>query len=168
MATINGTPDDDELIGTSDGDTINGFGGNDVILAEEGDDLVDGGAGHDVRDGGAGSDRAAFHSATSGVHVDLNIQGVAQDTLQGMDTLISIENLSGTLFAATLIGNAGDNWIWGEGGNDAINAGDGNDVVEVGPGNAVADGGAGVDAISFLDQISTTGTAVTVSLALQG
>ena len=195
MAIINGTPGDDSLNGTSGDDTINGFAGNDVILARQGDDVVDAGDGHDlvrgaegndilqggngddyldggpgddVLDGGAGFDRAAYHSSPVGVHVDLGIQGVAQDTGAGFDTLIGIEHLSGTVFDDVLTGNNGDNWIWGEGGNDIINAGGGNDLVEVGPGSAVLDGGSGVDTASFLDQISAVGAAVTVSLALQG
>jgi Ca2+-binding RTX toxin-like protein len=177
MAIITGTPADDSLFGTPNDDTISGGGGhdylrgnagNDHLSGDDGDDYLDGGAGDDVLDGGNGIDRAAFHSSPVGVHVDLNIQGVAQDTGQGNDTLIGIENLSGTLFDDTLIGNGGDNWIWGEGGNDVISAGAGNDLVEVGPGNATADGGADNDTLSLLDQISTAPAGVTVSLAAQG
>jgi Ca2+-binding RTX toxin-like protein len=177
MAIINGTPGNDTLLGTAGDDTINGGaghdylragGGNDHLSGDDGDDYLDGGLGDDVIDGGNGIDRAAFHTSPVGVHVDLNIQGVAQNTGQGNDTLIGIENLSGTQFDDILIGNSGDNWIWGEGGNDVINAGGGNDLVEVGPGNATADGGAGNDTLSLLDQISTTPAGVAISLAAQG
>ena len=177
MAIITGTPGNDTLIGGSGDDQISGGdghdylrggGGNDQLSGDNGDDYLDGGPGDDVLDGGAGIDRAAFHTSPNGVHVDLNIQGVPQDTGFGFDTLISIENLSGTTFDDVLTGNAGDNWIWGEGGNDVISAGGGNDLVEVGPGNATADGGAGNDTISFLDQISASAAGITVSLALQG
>jgi Ca2+-binding RTX toxin-like protein len=166
--TLFGTPDDDTISGGGGHDYLRGNGGNDLLSGDDGDDYLDGGSGDDILDGGNGIDRAAFHSSLVGVHVDLNIQGVAQDTGQGNDTLIGIENLSGTLFDDTLIGNGADNWIWGEGGNDVISAGAGNDLVQVGPGNATADGGAGNDTISLLDQISTTPAGVTVSLAAQG
>jgi Ca2+-binding RTX toxin-like protein len=165
---IFGGDGNDTVYGGGGHDYIRGDDGNDTLSGDDGDDYLDGGTGNDVLNGGAGLDRAAFHSSLVGVQVDLNIQGVAQNTGAGMDTLISIEHVSGTTFADTLTGTSGDNWIWGEGGNDHLSGGAGNDLVEVGPGNAVADGGTGIDTISFLDTVSTTPTAVTVSLALQG
>jgi Ca2+-binding RTX toxin-like protein len=162
------TDGNDVIDGGNGRDYIRAGGGNDQLQGGNDDDYLDGGTGDDLIDGGAGIDRAAFHSSLVGVHVDLNIQGVAQDTGQGMDTLVNIENVSGTTFDDILIGNGGDNWIWGEGGNDNLSGGGGNDLVEVGPGNAVADGGAGVDTLSLLDQISASAAGVTVSLAAQG
>jgi Ca2+-binding RTX toxin-like protein len=148
-------------------DYMRGGAGNDTLVGGGGDDYLDGGSGNDLLDGGAGIDRVAFHTATSGIHVDLNIQGVAQDTLFGIDTLMSIEHASGTTYADTIIGNGGDNWLWGEGGADSITAGAGNDLVELGAGNATADGGTGNDTLSFFDDVGGTAGA-TASLALQG
>jgi Ca2+-binding RTX toxin-like protein len=174
---VTGSAYDDTLLGNNganllaggDGqDYLRGAGGNDTLQGGNGEDYLDGGQGDDTLDGGAGIDRAAFHTSPVGVHVDLNTQGIAQNTGFGSDTLISIENVSATQFDDTLIGNGGDNWIWGEGGNDTLSGGGGNDLIEVGPGNATADGGAGTDAISFLDQVSAVAAGVTVSLALQG
>jgi Ca2+-binding RTX toxin-like protein len=165
---LEGGAGNDTIYGGGGHDYMRGDAGNDTLSGDDGDDYLDGGDGNDIVNGGAGFDRAAFHSATVGVHLDLNIQGVAQDTNQGMDTLISIEHVSGNVHDDTLIGNSGDNWIWGEGGNDHISGGAGNDLIEVGPGNATADGGTGTDTISFLDTISLTPTTVNVSLALQG
>ena len=102
---------------------------NDTLNGGDDDDYLRGGEGNDVIDGGGGFDRAAFTvlvnnpaigetGVQTGATVDLNIQGVAQDTGHGMDTLIGIEHVSGTAYADTLIGNGGDNWIWGEGGDD--------------------------------------------------
>src|SRR4051812_49807048 len=131
MADINGTAGDDVLFGTAGDDTIQAgaghdylraLGGQDELHGEDGDDYLEGGPGDDLIDGGAGLDRVAFHTATSGIQVDLNIQGVAQNTLFGMDTLIGIEHASGTFFADTLIGNGSDNWLWGEGGDDSFSA----------------------------------------------
>jgi Ca2+-binding RTX toxin-like protein len=179
MAIYDGTPGDDVFLGTGADDTMDGGdghdylrarGGNDVLTGGNGDDYLDGGFGDDLIDGGAGLDRAAFyHDATGGVHVDLDIQGVAQDTGQGFDTLIGIEHVSGTTFADTLIGNSGDNWIWGEGGNDNLSGNDGNDLVQTTSGNATMSGGSGVDTASFDDNGTGLGVGgVAVSLLLQG
>src|SRR4051812_38021708 len=177
MAIINGTPDNDVLFGTESDDNIHADaghdyirarGGNDALYGEDGDDYLDGGPGDDLIDGGAGLDRVAFHTATGGIQVDLNIQGVAQDTLFGMDTLVGIEHASGTLYADTITGNGGDNWLWGEGGDDSFSAGAGNDLVEVGAGNVTADGGLGNDSLSVWNNDEAYATGVTVSLLLQG
>jgi Ca2+-binding RTX toxin-like protein len=194
MANINGTPGDDFLNGTAADDTINAFAGNDLVNADQGNDIVDGGDGHDklhgeegndtllggdgddylrggpgddLIDGGAGLDRVAFYTATSGIAVDLRIQGVEQNTLLGMDTLVDIEHASGTEFADLIQGNDDDNWLWGENGDDTINAFGGNDLVEVGPGTVVADGGTGNDTFSvWANNAALAG--VSVSLLLQG
>ncbi len=204
MATVNGTPADDTLSGTPGNDDIHGFDGNDGLFGLGGDDLLDGGNGHDfmrggdgndqllggadddyldggigddLLDGGSGSDRAAYSvSATAGVTVDLNIVGVAQNTGQGMDTLIGIEHLSGTIYDDTLTGDGGDNWLWGGSdgsgvtGNDTIFGNGGNDLIWVGTGNHSLDGGSGTgDTLGlFGNETDITAAGVTVSLALQG
>lgn len=194
MAIINGTADDDFLNGTPDDDSITAFAGEDLVNAGAGNDVVDGGDGHDnlrgeegddsllggngddyLRggpgddrlDGGAGLDRVAFVTATSGVTVDLRIQGMAQNTGAGLDTLVGIEHASGTEYADTLIGDDGDNWLWGENGDDTISANGGNDLVEVGPGNVVADGGDGNDSFSVWGNDAAV-AGVSLSLLLQG
>jgi Ca2+-binding RTX toxin-like protein len=203
MATINGTPGDDFLVGTSGDDDMHGFDGNDFMRGLQGNDLIEGGNGHDLMrgnegndqlygeadddyldggegddllDGGSGIDRVTYApSATGGVTVDLNIQGVAQNTGQGMDTLVGIENLSGTSYDDTLIGDGGDNWLWGGSdglgvtGNDTISGNGGNDLIEVGTGNHILDGGSGTDTLSLYgNETDITAAGVTVSLALQG
>ena len=103
------------------------------------------------------------------MHVDLNIQGVAQDTLQGVDTLVSIENVTGTSFGDTLIGDGGDNWLGGQsdGSADTISGNGGNDLIVDGRGDHILDGGAGVDTFS-MNSITLPGGGITISLALQG
>lgn len=178
IENVIGSAFDDQLLGDSganaltagDGhDYMRGILGDDTLLGGGGDDYLGGGFGDDVLDGGAGWDRVAFyHDTATGVHVDLGIQGVAQDTGQGMDTLIGIEHASGTPFDDVLIGNGGDNWLWGEEGNDTLLAGAGNDLVEVGTGSHVADGGIGNDTLSFFANGTGVTANVTVSLLLQG
>jgi Ca2+-binding RTX toxin-like protein len=158
---------DDAMWGGGGHDYLRGDADNDSLHGGDGDDYLRGGSGDDLVDGGAGWDRAAFVDSTAGVHVDLNIQGVAQNTLQGLDVLVGIEHASGTAFDDVLIGNGGDNWLWGENGNDNFSAGAGNDLVEAGPGNSVADGGAGTDSFSLWANGAAL-AGVTVSLALMG
>ncbi|RZT44891.1 Ca2+-binding RTX toxin-like protein [Sphingomonas sp. BK036] len=118
----------------------------------EGNDFLQGTIASDILNGGNGNDTVSFVNtftagSATGVTVDLNLQGAAQNTVAaGNDTLIGIENLIGSQLNDTLIGNADANIIEGGLGNDALV------------------GGAGNDTASYVG--ATTG--VTVSLALQG
>src|SRR6476469_9835149 len=69
------------VIGSPYADTLTGSDGDDNFTPEGGNDLVD---------GGAGQDRVNYWNATGALHVDLNLQGVAQNVGggQGADTLI--------------------------------------------------------------------------------
>ena len=167
---------DNRLSGNAGHDHLFGAAGNDSLLGGTGDDYLIGGAGDDLLDGGDGLDRAGYSSgATAGVTVNLNLQGVAQNTGRGLDVLIGIEHVSGTRFDDVITGDGGDNWLWGGSdgsgvtGNDIISAGAGNDLVDVGTGNHVLNGGVGIDTLS-LDGNGTdiTAAGVTLSLLLQG
>jgi Ca2+-binding RTX toxin-like protein len=167
-----GTTGDNVLAGFGGHDLMRGLAGQDTLKGGDGDDYLEGGAGDDILDGGDGLDRVAFRTAVvTGATVDLNIQGVAQATGHGMDVLIGIEHASGNMFADTLTGNGGDNWLWGEAGSDTISGGGGNDLIQVGNGNTTAAGGTGTDTLSFGgDEFVSfiTAAGVTVSLQLQG
>jgi Ca2+-binding RTX toxin-like protein len=64
-----------------------------------------------------------------------------------MDVITGIENLFGTVFADTFIGDAADNNFQGGGGADTMSGGDGNDIiVGSGPG-IVGNGDAGDDTV---------------------
>jgi Ca2+-binding RTX toxin-like protein len=75
------------------------------------------------------------------------------------DTLIGIENVSGSLVVPnvligsnadnTLIGGDHNDWIEGDAGNDVIRAGAGDDIVRGGPGGDSLFGGAGDDTFLF-------------------
>ncbi len=110
---------------------------------------------HDnILDGGDGNDTASYADATGAVTVDLTQQDSPQNTVNaGNDTLISIENVTGSNFNDTLIGDFNDNKLTGGGGNDMLIGGDGNDSL---------DGGTGTDTVSYAD----AGDAVTVNLAV--
>ena len=176
---INGNNDANVLTGGDGGDALFGRGGDDIMLGGNGNDFLRGSDGADTLDGGAGYDRVSSFvpTPTAGIHFDLNIQGVAQDTGQGMDTLIGIEHASGTTLNDTLTGNSGDNWLWdgsdgvagGGTGDDTLTGGAGNDVLETGGGNDTLNGGTGTDTLSFLGgHVEISAAGVTYSLALQG
>jgi Ca2+-binding RTX toxin-like protein len=120
-----------------------------VLDGGEGNDFLAGTIAGDVIAGGNGNDTASYAYAfsggsTTGVTVNLNLQGAAQNTVAaGSDTLTGIENLIGSSLNDTLTGDANDNVIEGGSGNDALA------------------GGAGVDTVSYAG--ATAG--VTVSLA---
>ena len=173
--SLGGAGGNDTLDGGDGNDALSGGGGNDTPLAGNGNDFMNGGFGNDTIDGGAGFDRVGyFGGATTGVTVDLRLQGVAQNVgEQGFDTLTNIEGVSGTLFGDTLTGDGNDNWLWGSTSfsrttnNDTIDGQGGNDLLGVGIGNHSLTGGSGVDTVAFTENGGAEPN-LTVSLALQG
>jgi Ca2+-binding RTX toxin-like protein len=180
---ITTTADVADLGGVDGNDVLSGGGGNDQLYGGGGNDLVNGGFGDDIVDGGAGTDRAGFYQTDptiGGVTVSLLQQGQAQDTNQGMDTLTGVEALSGTPFADTLTGDAGDNWLWGSAAtyfngtntlvsstnNDKLYGLGGDDILYVGIGNHTIDGGDDNDTLRFTENGAPEG-GVTVNLNQQ-
>jgi Ca2+-binding RTX toxin-like protein len=156
MATINGTNRSETLAGTSGDDTINALDGDDSLFGKAGDDTLKGGEGGDELDGGAGSDvlnggtgsgvdTADYRSFSNGVNVNL-VLGSADDGT-GIDTLISIENVDGTSFRDTIIGDQVGNFLTGQAGSDFISANGGTDTILAGDGNDTVLGGSGFDKI---------------------
>lgn len=134
--TIFSGQNDDRIFGARGNDFLYGDNGDDFIQGNSGDDTLGGVNGNDTLDGGGGGDLAFYtHFDRSdregeGVNVDLNIQGVAQDTGgQGIDTLINIEHVLGSNVGDSITGNAGDNILIGNTGTDTINGGDGSDRI---------------------------------------
>ena len=87
MVTKIGTAGADNLVGTDGSDTLQGLGGNDQLT---------GGKGADVLDGGAGIDTARYDDSAQGVIVDL--LNTRPSRRRGGDTLLGIENLTGSAF----------------------------------------------------------------------
>jgi Ca2+-binding RTX toxin-like protein len=88
--------------------------------------------GNDAIDGGAGIDTVNYAEGggrTEGVNVNL-ATGVG-GTISGgeIDALINVENVFGTRFDDTLIGDGGDNILAGQLGNDLLDGGGGSDTV---------------------------------------
>lgn len=135
------------LIGTSGNDTLEGGAGDDSISGGAGDDNLVGGAGNDTLDGGAGVDSVAYYDSPAAVNVNLGA-GVATGG-DGNDRLIGIENIYGSQYDDTLVGDAGDNAISGYEGNDFISGGAGDDNMQGSAGNDTLDGGAGTDRVEY-------------------
>jgi len=123
----------DDIIYADDGNDIAAGGdGNDTLFGMNGNDTLDGGLGNDVLNGGAGGlDTASYASAAAAVTVSLALT-TQQNTLgAGLDTLVDIENLTGSALNDTLGGNASANLINGGIGADAMTGGDGSDTFVV-------------------------------------
>jgi serralysin len=132
-----GSAFDDRLTGAWWADNrLDGGAGNDSLFGDNGRDTLIGGSGDDLLDGGAGQDLASYASAAAGVKVSLALSG-AQNSGQGSDTLVSIEDLEGSGFADGLTGDGAANVLRGLGGDDELNGGGGADLLVGGGGNDV-------------------------------
>ncbi len=150
MADFTGTPGDDILTGAATDDTLSGLAGNDRLI---------GGAGADLLDGGDGFDLADYADSLAAVTVDLGGGLASGGDAQG-DTLISIEDVTGSRFDDVLTGDAGDNQLTGGNGVDRISGGDGDDRIN---------GGAGADILTAAggsDWLIYRGSAVGVTVDL--
>jgi Ca2+-binding RTX toxin-like protein len=120
------------------------------------------GAGNNVLNGGAGRDTVSYLYATSGVNVDLGLTGAQATGGSGSDTLVNMENLTGSNFADTLLGNDVANVLTGGAGEDSLTGGLGKDSLTGGLGadrfyfNATAE--SGIDNLTW-DRITDFQTA---------
>jgi Ca2+-binding RTX toxin-like protein len=140
------------LRGGAGNDTLGGGAGNDRLFGEDGDDLLDGGTGADMFDGGTGSDTVTYVSATA-TRIGASLFGVSASLADASanlhagtgDQYVDIENLTGSNYIDTLIGDAGANRLNGLAGNDRLDGAAGNDVLDGGIGNDSLAGGDGDD-----------------------
>lgn len=159
---LKGTPQADILNGFGGDDTLSGLGGNDTLIGGSGDDKLYGGLGDDLLfgssgadrlDGGDGTDWALYltTNGTTGVTVSLlKHKGFGGDAAG--DRLFNIENVQGTNFADTLIGDAGNNFLDAGNGKDRLFGGLGDDVLAGGAGADRLNGGDGSDYASYNDR----------------
>src|SRR5690606_6286039 len=93
-----------------------------------------------------------YRADTAPVQVDL-VLGTATDGAGDVDTLVSIENLIGTIFNDTLVGNDADNILVGGGGADLMMGGAGRDTFVVGgpadTGDTISDFATGEDVLEL-------------------
>jgi Ca2+-binding RTX toxin-like protein len=142
--------DTEDAVVDGDGDdTVDAGDGDDAVPNNEGDDTLHAGSGEDlfisdavcngdVLDGGPGRDNANWAQFKSAVTIDMAAgvaglagpQGQAQCPSPGpLTDLVAIEDIEGTSFADTLIGDGEPNQLLGRFGADSYRAGGGNDVI---------------------------------------
>ena len=148
MPLFPGTPLTDDLTGTSGNDTLKGFQGDDRLSGLGGNDRFYGGLGADEILGGSGTDTAYYTGSTGSVVIDLTL-GTGSGGYAAGDTLDSIENVTGSIHADSLLGNGAANRLKGGNGNDTLMGLAGNDLLIGGTGSDQMDGGAGFDMVSY-------------------
>jgi Ca2+-binding RTX toxin-like protein len=146
--TGSGTPPSIVVMAASGNDILNGGAGNDLLKGGIGDDELTGGTGNDTLDGGAGEDTAAF-AGEDAITLDLRITG-AQDSGQGVDTLLRIDHVTTGDGRDRLIGNESANRLDGGGGNDILNGFHGDDTLLGGAGADWLIGNLGLDTASYV------------------
>lgn len=128
IATLTGSNFNDTIIGNALSQTYNG---------QDGDDTIDGGEGLDTIDGGAGNDTVTYASLTSGF---ISVSGdTVTDRNGNIENLVNVENIHGTTYNDSFVGNAGNNSYSGLGGDDNFVATLGNDTINGGIGNDTLD-----------------------------
>ncbi len=179
---LKGTEGNDHLVGTADDDVLTGLGGNDTLEGLGGHDELDGGAGNDslaggdsydylvgglgddTLDGGADGDWVYYDRASGAVNVNLATGQVSG--ADGNDVLRNIEQVGGSAFNDTLVGDAGYNVLVGGGGDDTLDGGAGidavaywgvNAAVNVNLATGVVSGGGGNDRLSNIENVEGSG-----------
>ncbi|MBB3021150.1 Ca2+-binding RTX toxin-like protein [Microvirga lupini] len=125
--------------GSAIGGMIKLGSGNDTAFGGLGDETFSGGEGTDYIDGGAGNDMVDYSEATGEVTVNLSrttSQSIGSG--QGSDTLINIENVTGSAHGDDIIGSTGNNVLYGGEGDDILEGGLGSDTLDGGTGNNTA------------------------------
>jgi Ca2+-binding RTX toxin-like protein len=156
----------DDFADASDGDdTVTGGDGQDTIVGGDGNDVIEGGKGADSLDGGLGIDTLWYAQSANGLIINLADNSVSGGEGQN-DSISGFENIVGSSFSDTVIGNTADNvlelgesadagsggdgadTLWGQSGNDTLLGENGNDQLSGGSGDDVLAGGLGNDALS--------------------
>ena len=160
----------DVIFGYGGDDTIYGGGYDDFLFGGDGNDWLHGGHGADLLHGGDGSDTASYiipgYGAQGGVTVNLKTGAAFGGDAAG-DILVSIENVEGSSWDDTLIGDDGHNSLYGDAGHDVLVGGDeidglyggaDDDWLQGGEGADVLAGDAGIDMANYSD--SSEGVAI--------
>jgi len=142
IENITGSQADDTILGDTGDNILRGFDGDDVLSGNDGDDTLDGG--NDALAGIGDTVSYAYVVGGTGVTVDLDGTGTATVNAPAgdTDTLIDIENLTGTNFDDTFFGSPEDNILDGGAGTDTVSyteAGVSGIVVDLGA-NGLGDG----------------------------
>jgi Ca2+-binding RTX toxin-like protein len=163
--------------GNALGNVLTGNSGANALTGLDGNDTLAGGAGSDTLDGGAGTDTASYVASSSGVTVSLAAGTASGGDAQG-DTLISIQNLTGSGFNDALEGDGANNLLNGGAGTDIVSYEHAGAAVAVSLATTAAQntGGAGTDTLSGFENLMgsvfndalTGSTAANVLIGLAG
>jgi Ca2+-binding RTX toxin-like protein len=157
----------DTLTGNSLDNVLAGGLGNDILNGMGGNDTVDYSRDH-FFDFGDTADQVVVHLGLGGGQGEgdkfkgLITSNGLQFVQVGADTLISIENVTGTAGSDTIVGNEQANVLDGRGGNDTLDGGLGNDTLI---------GGSGINTASYVSHDNVAllpGEQDVISLGLNG
>ena len=155
VGSLTGTEFVDRIIIASLGTTVSGAGGNDRFIARDiattahgdaGDDYLASGVAVDTFDGGDGNDTVDYVRGIAAISVTLADTGAA--TASDGDRLTSVENLIGSRYADTFVGNSADNRLEGSTGDDSLAGAGGADALFGGNGDDTLAGGIGDDRLT--------------------
>ncbi len=173
--TINGTGTTDVIYGLGQtGDVLSGNGGDDIIYGSsgndtinggDGNDLIEGGLGNDNQNGGAGIDTLSYAGSNAAVSANLATGAVSGGHATG-DTISSFENLTGSVFNDTLVGDDNANRFNGGKGNDTLTGAGGSDWFSfvAGDGTDSVNGGTGGGWIDVIEMRGIPSSSFTLTL----
>jgi Ca2+-binding RTX toxin-like protein len=144
--TITGNGAANILNGLDGNDRLDGGNGNDTLRGAQGNDTLIGGAGADELNGGSGNDEVSYETAPGAIALSLISGGTLGHALG--DSFISIENVRGSAFNDTILGNGAANILNGLDGNDRLDGGNGDDILRGSAGLDTLIGGAGNDTLN--------------------
>lgn len=153
------------LQGNNGNNVLFGLEGDDTLYGDLGDDILIGGLGNDFMDGGLGNDIYVVDSPGDVVReskllfpgtlfdiggtdtVQSSIDYTLPDYIENLTLAIGTANLNGTgnNLNNSLLGNEGNNYLYGLDGNDTLDGSSGDDYLVGGDGNDSLSGGLGND-----------------------
>ena len=152
--TITGSNALNTMVGGNGNDLLDGWNADDNLDGGIGNDTLIGNVGADVLTGGAGNDTASYASSSAAVNVNVRTNVVSGGDAAG-DTLLTIENATGSGFNDTLTGSNSANTLIGGAGADLVDGWNGDDALEGGTGNDTLIGNVGVDVLTGGDDADT-------------
>ncbi len=139
-------------------ENLTGSNFNDTLTGNGGSNVLNGGGGNDTLDGVGGTDTASYSGATVGVTVNLALTAAQNTVGAGTDTLKNLENLTGSNFNDTLLGNAGNNVLNGGVGVDTVSYANAATGVTVNLGLTTAQNTVGAGTDTLLNMENLTGS----------